>query len=199
MPEQSEPPFLKFIRLNPDYPNESTANVLLFEWVKEHGNAFTYDSFAAGWTALREEIIRVLSSANAERFLAECPAYPGGRLNAGLMDAHIRTQVGSDRVWSKENYWAAFDYLQSAGMFAIEIEHVEPEKKPSPIHPAQTLAEAMNAREAEEEKLRKLRKMSAIGKPVSKALRALAIKERRESIEPERLSRQDKFPEAVHI
>jgi hypothetical protein len=125
MPETHESPFARFLRLNPNYPNESTANVLLFEWVKEHGNAFTYDSFAAGWTALREEIIQVLSSANAERFLAECKDYPGGRLNAELMDAFITSQIGRDLVWSKENYWAAYEYLLSEGKFATEVEYTE--------------------------------------------------------------------------
>jgi hypothetical protein len=197
MPEQPESPFLKFIRFNPTYPNCSEANVILFQWVKEHGgNSFTYDSFVAGWTALREEIIQALSSANAERFLAECKDYPGGRFNAELMDAFIASQIGRDLVWSKENYWAAYEYLQSEGKFATEIEHTEPAKAPTPIHPARALAEAMAVREAEEARLRKL---SPIGKPVSKKLRALAVKERRDNVEPNRLTRQDKFPEAVHI
>jgi hypothetical protein len=197
MPETPESPFAKFLRLNPNYPNESTANVLLFAWVKEHGgNAFTYDSFVAGWTALREDIVQAVSSKNAEQFLAECPAYPGGRFNAEIMDAFIASQVGRDRVWSKENYSQAYDYLVSEGKFANEVEYTEPEKKPAPIHPAQVLAEAMAAREAEEAKLRKL---SPIGKPVSKKLRALAVKERRNNIEPNRLSQQDRFPEAVQI
>jgi hypothetical protein len=196
MPEHIESPFLKFIRSNPDYPNESTANVLLFEWVKEHGNAFTYDSFVAGWTALREEIIQALSSANAERFLAECKDYPGGEFNAELMDAFIASQIGRDLIWSKENLWAAYEYLRAAEKFATEVEYTEPEKRPAPIHPGQALAEAMTARETEEAKLRKL---SPIGKPVSKKLRALAVKERRDNVEPNRLSRQDRFPEAVQI
>jgi hypothetical protein len=199
MPEQPESPFQTFLRLNPNYPNESTANVILFQWVKEHGNAFTLDSFAAGWTALREEIIRTVSSHNAKQFLAECPAYPGGRFNAELMDVFIASQIGRDRVWTKENYWSAFEFLQSEGKFATEVEITEPEKKPEPIHPAQKLAAAMAAREAEEAKVRKLRKMSPIGKPVPKALRTLATKERRDGIEPNRLSRQDRFPEAVQI
>jgi hypothetical protein len=196
MPEQIESPFAKFLRLNPNYPNESTANVLLFEWVKEHGNAFTYDSFAAGWTALREEIIQTLSSANAQRFLAECKDYPGGRFNAELMDAWITSQIGRDLVWSKENFWAAYEYLLSEGKFATEVEIAEPEKQPAPIHPAHALAAAITARKTEEAKLRKL---SPIGKPVSKKLRALATKERRDNVEPNRLSQQDRFPEAVQI
>jgi len=197
MPEQSESPFLKFIRSNPDYPNSSEANVILFEWVKTHGgNVFTFDSFVAGWTALREEIIQAVSCYNAERFLAECKDYPGGEFNGALMDAFIASQVGRDRVWTKENYWAAFDYLQSEGKFATEVEIAEPEKQPAPIHPAQALAAAMVKREAEEAKLRK---MSPIGKPVSKKLRALATKERRNNVEPNRLSQQDRFPEAVQI
>jgi hypothetical protein len=199
MPEQSESAFQKFIRLHPDYPNCSEANIPLFEWIRAHGNDFTStDSFATAWTALREEIIRTVSSHNAEQFLRECPAYPGGRFNAELMDAHIRTQVG-DRVWTKENYFAAYDYLQSEGKFATEVEIAEPEKQPEPIHPAQALAIAMVAREAEEAKVRKLRKMSPIGKPVNKALRALATKERRDNVEPNLLSRQDRFPERVEI
>jgi hypothetical protein len=197
MPEQSESPFLKFIRSNPDYPNSSEANVILFEWVKTHGgNVFTFDSFVAGWTALREEIIQAVSCYNAERFLAECKDYPGGEFNGALMDAFIASQVGRDRVWTKENYWAAFDYLQSEGKFATEVEIAEPEKQPAPIHPAQALAAAMVKREAEEAKLRK---MSPIGKPVNKKLRALATMERRDNVEPNRLSQQDRFPEAVQI
>jgi hypothetical protein len=200
MPEQSESAFQKFIRSNPDYPNCSEANVPLFEWIRTHGNDFTtIDSFAAAWTALREEMIQAVSSANAERFLAECKDYPGGAFNAGLMDAFIASQVGRDRVWTKENYWAAFDYLQSEGKFATEVEITEPQKQPAPKHPAQALAIAMAAREAEEAKARKLRKMSPIGKPVAKALRALATKERRDNVEPNRLSQQDRFPEAVQI
>jgi hypothetical protein len=199
MPEANESPILKFVRSHPEYPNCSEANVILFQWVKEHGNAFTYDSFAAGWTALREEIIQTLSSTNAERFLAECKDYPGGRFNAELMDAWITSQIGRDLVWSKENYWAAFEFLQSAGRFATEVEITELEEQPAPIHPGQALADATATREAEEAKVRKLRKMSPIGKPVNKALRALATKERRDNVEPNRLSRQDKFPEAVHI
>jgi hypothetical protein len=72
-------------------------------------------------------------------------------------------------------------------------------RQPTPIHPAQALADAMAAREAEEAKVHKLRKMSPIGKPVNKSLRALAAKERRDNIEPNRLSQQDKFPEHVQI
>jgi hypothetical protein len=196
MPEQIESPFAQFLRLNPNYPNESTANVILFQWVKEHGNALTFDSFAAAWTVLREDIIQAVSSYNAERFLAECLAYPGGRFNAELMDAHIRTQVGDDRVWTKENYWAAFEFLQSEGKFATEVEIAEPKKQPAPIHPAQALADAMVARKGEEARLRKL---SPIGKPISKKLRALATKERRDNIEPNRLALQDRSPEAVQI
>jgi hypothetical protein len=196
MSEQPESPFKTFLRLNPNYPNESTANVILFQWVKEHGNAFTFDSFVAGWTALREEIIQTVSSHNAELFLAECPAYPGGRFNAELMDAFIASQIGRDRVWSKENYFASFEYLQSGGKFATEVEYTEPEKKPAPIHPAQAFADAMSKREAEEAKLRK---RSPIGKPVSKKLRNLAVQERRRSIEPQRLRRQDQTPEHVQI
>jgi hypothetical protein len=196
MPEANESPILKFVRSHPEYPNCSEANVILFQWVKEHGNAFTYDSFAAGWTALREEIIQTLSSANAERFLAECKDYPGGRFNAELMDAWITSQIGRDMVWSKENFWAAYDYLLSEGKLADEVEIAEPEKQPAPIHPAQALAVAMVEREAEEARLRKL---SPIGKPVSKKLRALATKERRNNVEPNRLSQQDRFPEAVQI
>jgi hypothetical protein len=115
------------------------------------------------------------------------------------MDVFIASQIGRDRVWTKENYFAAYDYLQSEGKFANEVEYTEPEKAPAPIHPAQALAEAMTKREAEEAKVRKLRKMSPIGKPVNKALRDLATKERRDNVEPNRLSRQDKFPEAVYI
>jgi hypothetical protein len=196
MPEQPESPFQTFLRSNPNYPNESTANVIMFQWVKEHGNAFTLDSFAAGWTALREDLIQAVSSYNAERFLAECPAYPGGRFNAELMDVFIASQIGRDRVWTKENYWSAFEFLQSEGKFATEVEITEPEKKPDPIHPAQKLAAAMAAREAE---VAKLRKLSPIGKPVSKKLRALAVKERRDNVEPNLLSRQDRFPERVEI
>jgi hypothetical protein len=199
MPEQVESPFAKFLRMHPNYPNESTANVLLFEWVKEHGNAFTYDSFVAAWTVLREEIIQTLSSVNAERFLAECKDYPGGRFNAEFMDAWISSQIGRDLVWSKENFWAAYEYLLSEGKFATEVEITEPQKQPAPKHPAQALAEAMIAREAEEAKVRKLRKLSPAGKPVNKALRALATKERRDRVEPNRLSRQDRFPEQVQI
>jgi hypothetical protein len=195
-----ESPFLKFIRLNPDYPNCSQANIPLFEWIRTHGNDFTSsDSFVAAWKACRDEILEGVSSANAEQFLAECKDYPGGAFNGGLMDAFIASQVGRDRVWSKENYFAAYEYLLSEGKFATEVEYIEPEKKTAPIHPAQALAEALAAREAEEAKARKLRKLSPIGKPVPKALRALATKERRESVEPNRLSRQDRFPEAVKI
>jgi hypothetical protein len=200
MPEQSESAFQKFIRLNPDYPNCSEANIPLFEFIRTHGNDFTSsDSFAAAWTALRSEIIQAVSSANAEKFLAECKDYPGGAFNAGLMDAFIASQVGRDRVWTKENYLAGYEYLKSENTFATEVEYTAPEKKAEPIHPAHSLAEAMTAREAEEAKVRKLRKMSALGKPVSKALRALATKERRNNIAPNRLSQQDKFPEHVQI
>jgi hypothetical protein len=74
MSEQPESPFLKFIRLNPDYPNCSEANIPLFEFIRTHGNDFTStDSFVAAWKALRPEIIQAVSSANAERFLAEMP------------------------------------------------------------------------------------------------------------------------------
>jgi hypothetical protein len=198
MPEPNESPFLKFIRSHPDYPNCSEANVILFEWVKTHGgNTFSFDSFVAGWKALREQITQTLSSHNAERFLAECKDYPGGEFNGALMDCWIASQIGRDLVWSKENYWAAYEYLLSEGKFASEVvEIAEPKKQPQPIHPAHALADAMAAREAEEAKLRKL---APIGKPVSKKLRALATKERRQNIEPERLSRQDRFPEAVQI
>jgi hypothetical protein len=196
MPEQPESPFKTFLRLNPNYPNESTANVLLSEWVKEHGNAFTYDSFVAGWTALREEIIQTLSSANAERFLAECKDYPGGRFNAELMDAWISSQIGRDLVWSKENFWASYEYLLSEGKFAMEVEYTEPGKALTPVHPAQSLHDAMVKRKAEETELRK---MSPIGKPVSKKLRNLAVQERRRNIEPQRLRRQDQAPEHVQI
>ena len=197
MPEQSESAFQEFIRLNPDYPICSEANVPLFEWIRTHGNDFTSpDSFVAAWKALRSEIIQAVSTKNAETFLAECPAYPGGRFNAELMTAHIRMQVGDDRVWTKENYFASYEYLQSEGKFATEVEYTEPEKKPAPIHPAQALAEAMTKREAEEARLRKL---SPIGKPVSKKLRNLAVQERRRNIEPQRLRRQDQTPEHVQI
>jgi hypothetical protein len=197
MPEQIESSFAKFLRMYPNYPNESTANVLLFQWIKDHGgNAFTYDSFVAGWTAPREELIQTVSSLNAETFLNECPEYPGGSFNAELLLAHIRTQVGSDRVWSKENYFSAYEYLKSKGMFATEVEYTETEKAPAPLHPAQALADAMTQREAEEAKLRKL---SPIGKPVSKKLRNLAVQERRRNIEPQRLRRQDQTPEHVQI
>jgi hypothetical protein len=128
--------------------------------------------------------------------LAECKDYPGGRFNAELMDAWITSQIGRDMVWSKENFWAAYDYLLSEGKLADEVEIAEPEKQPAPIHPAQALAVAMVEREAEEARLRKL---SPIGKPVSKKLRALATKERRNNVEPNRLSQQDRFPEAVQI
>jgi hypothetical protein len=199
MTEQLESPFMKFIRLHPNYPNCSEANIPLFEWIRtQGGNDFaSSDSFVAAWHACRDEILEGLSSTNAEQFLSECKDYPGGAFNAGLMDAFIASQVGRDRVWSKENYWAAYDHLSSEGKFATEIKYVEPQiSKPAPIHPARALADAMASREAEEAKLRKL---SPIGKPVPKALRALATKSRRGNIEPNRLSRQDRFPEAVQI
>jgi hypothetical protein len=111
MPEQPESPFKQFLRIHPNYPNESTANTLLFEWVKNHGGStFSFDSFVAGWAALREEIIQTVSSHNAERFLEECKDYPGGEFNGALIDAFIASQVGRvgrDRVWSKNNLWAA--------------------------------------------------------------------------------------------
>jgi hypothetical protein len=195
--QQPESPFLKFVRLHPDYPNCSEANVPLFEFIRTHGNDFTSsESFAKAWVAHREEIIQAVSSHNAEQFLAECPAYPGGRFNAELMDVFIASQIGRDRVWTKENYFAAFDYLQSEGKFANEVEYTEPEKEPAPIHPAQALAAAMVSRAAEEARLRKL---SPIGKPVNNKLRNLAVQERRRNVEPNLLSRQDRFPERVEI
>jgi len=197
MSEQPESPFLKFVRSNPDYPNCSEANIPLFEWIRTHGNDFaSSDSFVAAWHACRDEILEGLSSANAKQFLSECPAYPDGEFNGALMDSFIASQVGRDRVWTKENYWQAYEHLSSEGTFATEVEYTEPEKKSAPIHPAQALAQAMAARAAEEAKLRKL---SPIGKPVNKKLRALATKERRDNVEPNRLSRQDRFPEAVQI
>jgi hypothetical protein len=54
----------------------------------------------------------------------------------------------------------------------------------------------MVKRKAEETELRK---MSPIGKPVSKKLRNLAVQERRRNIEPQRLRRQDQAPEHVQI
>jgi len=195
MSETPESPFLKFVRSTPDYPNCSESNILLFEFIRTHGNDFTsLDSFAKAWAANREEIIQAVSCANAKRFLVECPAFIANEFNAGLLDSFVADQVGRERPWSVENYWQAYEFLQSTGQFAVEIEYTEPAKKPAPIHPAQSLADAMAAREAEEAKIRKL---SPIGKPVSEKLRALATKERRDGIE--RLSHQDKFPEAVHI
>jgi hypothetical protein len=198
---KQESPFMEFIRLHPDYPNRSESNIQLFEYIRtECGNDFTNpESFAKAWAAHREEIIQAVSSHNAERFLAECPAYPGGNFNAEIMSAHIRTQVGDGRVWTVENYFSAYEYLKSEGLLATEIEYTEPEKKPTPIHPARALADAMATRAAEEAKLLKLRKMSPIGKPVSKALISLATKSRRDNVEPNLLSRQDRFPERVEI
>jgi hypothetical protein len=193
---EPEKPFPKFIRLHPEYPSsESSANVRLFAWIREHGNDFSaYESFENAWNATRTEIIQDISSKNAEKFLAKCPQFPLGDFNAGMMNAHIRTQVGDDRVWTVENFWAAFEYLSEAGKFVRNVDLQLPASEPVPVHPAHSLADAMNARAAEEARLRKL---SPIGKPIPKKLRVLAIAERRANTEPNRLRDIDKTPHLV--
>jgi hypothetical protein len=195
MSEEVEKPFAKFLRLNPTYPNQSEANIPLFAWIREHGNNFSeYRSFESAWNVLRDEIIQRISSQNAEKFLAKCPEFHRGEFNSEMMDAHIRMQVGDDRVWTVENYWQAFEYLSQAGMFARNVDVPAPPVEPVPVHPAHSLADAMNARSAEEALIRK---MSPIGKPVPKKLRALAITERRANTESNRLRDLDKTPHLV--
>jgi hypothetical protein len=195
MSEEVEKPFAKFLRLNPTYPNQSEANIPLFAWIREHGNNFSeYRSFESAWNVLRDEIIQRISSQNAEKFLAKCLEFPRGSFNAEMMNAHISTQVGEDRVWTVENYQAAYEYLSEAGKFATNVDVPAPVAEPIPVHPAHTLADAMNARSAEEAHVRK---MVPIGKPVPKKLRALAVAERRANTEPNRLRDLDKTPHLV--
>jgi hypothetical protein len=56
---------------------------------------------------IEERQIKTESARNCKKWLASCPEFFQHPFNAVLMRAWIETQVGSDRVWTEENFAAA--------------------------------------------------------------------------------------------
>jgi hypothetical protein len=178
--ETDPKPFDRFLKACPEFPSsEATAHDMLLAWINSNAKGIiSFDTLCAGWAAIRGDVFRTLNAATAEEFLKRNPGFKG-RYNGEMLASFLSLQLGDDDrvLWPPESFEAAYAYLKSNGKLAED--RSEPTPTPS-TPPGPTIEEMIAQRAAEEAAARKL---SPIGKPVSKKLRQAAVLDRRSRIQ----------------